>query len=87
MPSSPAAPLVFRIVIKAKPQTIWDALTKPEWTERYGYGGRAEYELKSGGRFSHKASAEMKSMGMPDEIIVGKVEWINLRRALNEART
>jgi uncharacterized protein YndB with AHSA1/START domain len=64
---------VYRIVIKATAQAIWDAVTKTELTEKYGYGGRAEYELKVDGRFSHKASAEMKSFGMPDEIIVGKV--------------
>lgn len=33
--------------IKATPQAIWDAIMKPEWTERYGYGGRGEYDLRS----------------------------------------
>ncbi len=64
---------VYRIVIKASAHAIWDAITKPEWTERNAYGGRAEYDLRVDGRFSHKASAEMKSHGLPDEIIVGKV--------------
>jgi uncharacterized protein YndB with AHSA1/START domain len=64
---------VYRIVIKASAQAIWDAITTPEWTERYGYGGRGEYDLKVGGRYCHKASAEMKSFGLPDEIIVGEV--------------
>jgi uncharacterized protein YndB with AHSA1/START domain len=64
---------VYRVFIKASPQAIWDAITKPEWTERYGYGGRVEFDLKAGGRFCHKASAQMKSMGLPDEIIVGEV--------------
>ena len=64
---------VYRIVIKATSQAIWDALTRPEWTERYGYGGRVSYEMKAGGRFSHHASAEMISFGMPDEIITGEV--------------
>lgn len=64
---------VYRIVIKATAQAIWDAITKPEWTERYAYGGRAEYDLKADGRFSYKASAETKVAGLPDEIIVGKV--------------
>lgn len=64
---------VYRIVIKSSAQAIWDAITTPEWTERYAYGGRAEYELRAGGRFSHKASAEMKSFGLPDEIINGEV--------------
>jgi uncharacterized protein YndB with AHSA1/START domain len=47
--------------------------TLPGWTEKYGYSGRVEYELRASGRFSHRASAEMKAMGMPDEIIVGEV--------------
>ena len=33
---------VHRIYIKATPQAIWDAITKPEWTARYGYAGLAE---------------------------------------------
>ena len=64
---------VYRIVIRATAQAIWDAITKPEWTERYGYGGHVEYDLKVDGRYSHKASADMKAAGLPDEIIVGNV--------------
>ena len=33
---------VYRIVIKASAEAIWYAITKPEWTERYACGGRAE---------------------------------------------
>lgn len=64
---------VYKIVIKASAQAIWDAITKPEWTDRYAYGGRASYELKKGGDYKHHASAEMKSFGLPDVIIVGEV--------------
>jgi uncharacterized protein YndB with AHSA1/START domain len=64
---------VYRIVIKASAQAIWNSITKPEWTERYGYGGRVQYDLKAGGRYCHKASAEMRSAGLPDEMIVGEV--------------
>jgi uncharacterized protein YndB with AHSA1/START domain len=64
---------VYRIVIKATAQAIWDAITKPEWTERYAYGGRVEYNLKAGGRYRHWASPDMKAAGLPDEMIVGKV--------------
>ena len=60
---------VYRIVIKASAQAIWDAITKPEWTERYAYGGRVEYELKAGGRYRHWASADMKAAGLPAEAI------------------
>lgn len=73
MTDTATTPLTYRIVIKASPKAVWDALTLPEWTERYGYGGRVEYDLRAGGKYSHKASAEMKAMGMPDEIIVGEV--------------
>ena len=73
MTDKTATTQVYRIVIKASAQAIWDAITKPEWTERYAYGGRVEYDLKPGGRYCHRASAEMKTMGMPDEMIVGEV--------------
>ena len=64
---------VYRIVIKASAQAIWDAITKPECTERYAYGGRASYELKAGGKYHHGASPEMKAVGLPDKIILGEV--------------
>jgi hypothetical protein len=27
---------VYRVFIKATPRAIWDAITTPEWTQRYG---------------------------------------------------
>ena len=63
----------YRIVINASAQAIWDAITQPDWTEKYGYGGRVAYELKPGGRYSHHASDVMKAMGGPDEMMVGEV--------------
>jgi uncharacterized protein YndB with AHSA1/START domain len=54
---------VYRVYIKATPQAIWDAITKPEWTERYGYGGRAEYDLRPGGSYRAFASEAMKRPG------------------------
>lgn len=33
---------VYRVFIKATPEAIWDAITKPEFTERYFYGVRIE---------------------------------------------
>ena len=39
---------VYRVYIKATPEAIWDAITKPEWTDRYGYGGRVEVDLRPG---------------------------------------
>lgn len=73
MTQTSAAPMLYRIVIAASAQAIWDAITQPEWTEKYGYGGRVDYALTAGGRFAHRAGADMKAMGMPEEMIVGQV--------------
>jgi uncharacterized protein YndB with AHSA1/START domain len=64
---------VYRVHIKATPQAIWDAITKPEWIERYGYRARAEYELRTGGKYQAFASAEMAQHGSPNVIIDGEV--------------
>jgi uncharacterized protein YndB with AHSA1/START domain len=64
---------VHEIYIKATPQAIWDAITKAEWTERYGYRGRVEYELRKGGRFRAFATAQMRAMGMAEVVIDGEV--------------
>ena len=81
MTDKAATILVYRIVIKASAQAIWDAITKPEWTERYAYGGRVQYELKGGGHYHHEASPEMKSFGLPDKVILGEVLRAAIRRA------
>jgi uncharacterized protein YndB with AHSA1/START domain len=41
---------VYEVEIKASPEKIWEAITTPEWTIKYGYGTRLEYELRPGGR-------------------------------------
>jgi uncharacterized protein YndB with AHSA1/START domain len=64
---------VYRIYIRATPQAIWDAITRPEWTERYGYGGRVEYDLRPGGAFSSIANQQMQDAGMPEVIVDGEV--------------
>jgi len=33
---------VYRVFIKASPEQIWEAITTPEWTERYFYGAKIE---------------------------------------------
>jgi len=64
---------VYRIFIKASPQKIWDAITKPEWTERFGYGVRDEYDLRPGGAYRGHANAGMLAMGFPDVVVDGEV--------------
>jgi uncharacterized protein YndB with AHSA1/START domain len=72
---------VYRVYIKATPQAIWDAIVKPEWTARYGYGGIAEWdpELKPGATYRGLASEAMKAGGaaagipVPDVAVDGEV--------------
>jgi uncharacterized protein YndB with AHSA1/START domain len=33
---------VYQVFIKATPEEIWDAITKPEFTQKYFYGARIE---------------------------------------------
>ena len=61
----PTTTQVYRVYIKATPQAIWDAITKPEWTERYGYGGRGEYDLRPGGAYRGLTSEAMRATGRP----------------------
>jgi uncharacterized protein YndB with AHSA1/START domain len=64
---------VYRVFIKATPQAIWDAITKPEWTQRWGYGLRDAYELHPGGRYRGYATEQMRAMKMPEVVTDGEV--------------
>jgi len=64
---------INRIYIKATPQAIWDAITRPEWTEKYGYGGRVDYDLRPGGSFRSIADDDMQQAGMPECLVDGEV--------------
>jgi uncharacterized protein YndB with AHSA1/START domain len=64
---------IHEIYIRATAEAIWEAVTAPEWTQRYGYRAAQHYELKSGGTFEAKANAQMLQMGLPELIIDGKV--------------
>jgi uncharacterized protein YndB with AHSA1/START domain len=33
---------VYQVFIKAEPEAIWEAITKPDWTTRYFHGARIE---------------------------------------------
>jgi uncharacterized protein YndB with AHSA1/START domain len=64
---------VYRVFIKATPQAIWDAITKPEWTQRWGYGLREAYELHPGGKYRGYATEQMRAMKMPEVVTDGEV--------------
>jgi uncharacterized protein YndB with AHSA1/START domain len=73
---------IHEIYIRAAPEVIWEALTTPEWTARYGYRAPAEYDLKPGGKYHAKATAQMRSMGLPEVVIDGEIIEANPPRKL-----
>jgi uncharacterized protein YndB with AHSA1/START domain len=48
---------VFQVFIKATPEQVWDAITKPEFTEKYFFA--AKVELKDGRRVSYGPNGEL----------------------------
>jgi uncharacterized protein YndB with AHSA1/START domain len=71
---------VYRIYIRATPEAIWQAITDPEWTNRYGYTGYANYDLRPGGAFrivaneDFKANAAAGGFPCPDVVVDGEVQ-------------
>ena len=64
---------VYRVYIRATPQKVWEAITQPEWSQKYGYGGSVEYDLRTGGSYRAIASDEMQAAGSPEVAIDGEV--------------
>jgi uncharacterized protein YndB with AHSA1/START domain len=71
---------VYRVYIKATPQAVWDAIVSPEWSERYGYGSKADYDLRPGGSYRAYPNDAMIAFHveqgwppLPDVIVDGEV--------------
>jgi uncharacterized protein YndB with AHSA1/START domain len=70
---------VYRVYIKATAEEIWRAITDPEWTNRYGYTGYVNYDLRPGGALrvvpndDFRAAVEAQGQPCPDVIIDGEV--------------
>ena len=64
---------VHRIYIQATPEAIWEAITSPEWSNKYGYGGSVDVDLRVGGAFRVHASEEFLAAGAPEVIVDGEV--------------
>ncbi|HVM67287.1 MAG TPA: SRPBCC family protein [Acidimicrobiales bacterium] len=64
---------MYRVYIKASPEAIWEAITSPEWTVKYGYAPLVDYDLRPGGTFRAYANEGMKAFGCPDVISDGEV--------------
>ena len=79
---------VYRTYIRATPEPIWQALTRPESTDRYGYGGRADYDLRPGGAFCLRTTEVMRREGsargldVPDVAVDGEVLEVEPARRL-----
>jgi len=50
MTTTMTATQVYQVFIRATPEAIWEAMTKPEFTEQYFHGVRLE--LRDGRRYS-----------------------------------
>jgi uncharacterized protein YndB with AHSA1/START domain len=79
---------VHRVYIKATPQAIWDAITKPEWGARYGYGSGFETEPRAGAPYRMLTTDDMKKYGaemgfdVPDVAVDGEVLEVDPPRKL-----
>jgi uncharacterized protein YndB with AHSA1/START domain len=79
---------VYRVYIKAPAEKIFDAITKPEWTERYGYTGLVDYDLQPGKPYVVRPSAAFKAAGdaagfeIPDVVVDGEVVEVDPPRKL-----
>jgi uncharacterized protein YndB with AHSA1/START domain len=81
--TEPATTQVYRVYIRTTPEAVWDAITKPEWTERYGYQGVADFELRAGGKANFTPGAGMRAFeGIPDTIIDGEFVEVDPPRRL-----
>ena len=65
---------VYRVYIKATPQAIWDAITKPEWNERFRLPGAFEsttcVRVEPSGRSPGRRE---QAMGTPEALAEGEV--------------
>jgi DNA-binding transcriptional ArsR family regulator/uncharacterized protein YndB with AHSA1/START domain len=53
LPMADKPDFVVSTYIRTTPNKLWDALTNPETTKQYYYGGQVQSDLKVGGNFSY----------------------------------
>jgi DNA-binding transcriptional ArsR family regulator len=59
---------VYQVFIKASPEQIWDAITKPEFTARYFFGSRVETTGEAGTPIRHYSPEKDELWG--DDVIL-----------------
>ncbi len=62
-----------RIFVQATAEEVWDALTRPGWTQKYGFRAAVHYDMRPGGIYLAFASAPMRMRGASDVIFDGEV--------------
>ena len=82
---------VYQVFIKATPEAIWDAITKPEWTARYFHG--ATISVTPDHYESHGANGEVYGdedvfeFDPPRKLVHGwRAKWNEELRAEPESR-
>lgn len=74
----------YAAYIQATPEEVWQALTDPEWSERYGYRGRVHYELQPGGAYTAEPSEAMRAHGASGVVVEGEVIAADAPRRLEQ---
>ncbi|RSM83019.1 transcriptional regulator [Amycolatopsis sp. WAC 01375] len=77
-----AATQVYRVYIKATPEKIWDAITKPEWSRKYGYTGLVDFDLRPGGKHATHPTPEYVEAGFTNDLVDGEVLEVDPPRKL-----
>jgi uncharacterized protein YndB with AHSA1/START domain len=65
--------LAYHIFIQATAQDVWDALTGPGWTRKYGYRSLVKFDPQPGGIYLAYASGRRYGQRAGDLIISGEV--------------
>lgn len=73
---------VNRVYINATPQQVWEAITQPEWTAKYGYTGLAQYDLRKGGKHHTKPTQAFIDSGFTSDLLEGEVLEVDPPRKL-----
>lgn len=73
---------VYRVYIKATPEKIWDAITKPEWSRKYGYSGLVDFDLRPGGKHTTHPTPDFVQAGFTDDLADGEVLEVDPPRRL-----
>ncbi|MGW4121626.1 SRPBCC domain-containing protein [Nocardia sp. NPDC004711] len=66
----PETTQIHRVIIAAPAMRIWEAVTDPDWTVRYGFGGRSVLEPRVGGAFTVFAPSGPRPIDSEPEVII-----------------